>query len=74
MSTVELIALSTSLCYKLHLITDENERLPKDKTKNDYIFKSLEILKILDNYESSYIDMRVVNQIKKEFGLNRLYK
>jgi len=71
-SNLELISLSVDLCYKLHLIINENEKLPKDKSKNDYISKSLELQKILDDYENSYIDMREYNKIRKEFNIKIL--
>jgi len=71
-STVELIALSTNLCYQAHLILHDEAKCKKGLCIEMYIKKAIELQKILDNYENSYIDMREYNRIKKEFGLNRL--
>jgi len=71
-SNLELISLSVDLCYKLHLIINENEKLPKDKSKNNYISKSLELQKILNDYENNNIDMKEFIKIKKEFNIKRL--
>ena len=72
-STVELIALSTNLCYKAHLILSHEAKCKKGLCVEMYIKKAIELQKVLDDYENNFIDMREFNKIKKEFGLNRLY-
>ena len=71
-SSIELLTLATNLCYQAHLILNNEVKCKKGLCVESYIVKAIEVQKILDNYEISYIDMREFNKIKKEFGLNRL--
>jgi len=73
-STIDLITLSTNLTYKAHLILNNEAKCKKELSTKDYLYKAIELHKILDDYRSSFINMREFNQIKKKFGLNGLYK
>jgi len=68
-SSMELLSLAVDLNYQAYLILNNEVKCKKGLCVKSYIVKAIEVKKILDNYEISYIDMREYNKIKKEFGL-----
>ena len=68
-SSIDLITLSSNLTYKAHLILTNQARVKKDKRIEEYMKQSIELHRVLNDYENSYIDMREYNRIKKEFGI-----
>ena len=66
-SSVDLIHLSVDICYKAHLILNNQARCKKGLCIKSYIVKAIELQKILDDYENRTIDMREYNKIKREF-------
>lgn len=72
-SEIELILLSTNLLYKSSQILKGNMNCKRGLKVDDYTFKAITMIKILDNYQNKYIDNKEFKSIKKEFGLNNLY-
>lgn len=68
-NSIELVTLSVDICYQAHLILTKQAKIKEGVVIEDYIKKSMQLLKILNDFESSDIDMREYRKIVKDLGL-----
>jgi hypothetical protein len=68
-SEIELILLGTNLLYQSYLLNNGTLQESKDITALGCSDEAMRIVKILDDYENSYIDFREFNEINKKFKL-----
>jgi len=72
--TPELLLLSANLNYQAIRILDNEINCKRGLCVDNYINKAIDILKIVDDYQNKYITYKEMRMIKKQFGINGLYK
>jgi hypothetical protein len=70
----ELMLLSANLLYQAKRILDSEINCKRGLCVDTYIYKAIDILKIVDDYQNKYISYKEMRMIKKQFGINGLYK
>jgi len=73
-STPELLLLSANLNYQAKRILDSEINCKRGLCVDSYIYKAIDIMKIVDDYQNKYISYKEMRMIKKQFGINGLYK
>ena len=70
----ELMLLAANLLYQSKRILDKEMNCKKGLCVDHYIYKAIAIMNIVDDYQNKHISFTELRTIKKEFGLNGLYK
>jgi len=67
----DLILLGANLLYKSHLLNNGTLQESKNITALGCSDEAMKVLKILDDYENSYIDFKEFNEINKKFRIKK---
>jgi len=71
-STPELLLLSANLNYQAKRIIDSEINCKRGLCVDSYMYKAIDIMKIIDDYENKHISYKEMRAIKKKFGVSRL--
>ena len=72
--TPELLLLCANLNYQAKRILDSEIKCKRGLCVDNYIYKAMDILKIVDDYENRFISYKEMRAIKSQFGINGLYQ
>lgn len=72
-STIELICLAVNLNYKAFQIINNETKAPKNISVDEYIKKSIALMKVVDNYKDEHLTRKEVREIKKQFKIKDNY-
>ena len=72
--TPELLLLCANLNYQAKRILDKEINCKRGLCVDHYIYKAMDILKIVDDYQNKFITYKEMRAIKSKFGINGLYK
>lgn len=72
-STIELICLAVNLNYKAFQIINNETKDPKNISVDEYIKKSIALMKVVDNYKDEHLTRKEVREIKKQFKIKDNY-
>lgn len=70
----ELRLLIANLAYQAKRILDKEIYCKNGLSATMYLYKAIEVMNIIDDYQNKHISYKELRGIKKEFGLNELYK
>jgi hypothetical protein len=66
---IELTCLSMKLLYKSHQLIN-NEITSKKVSANECLYKAMDLLEIIEDFENKHITHKELKQIRKDFKLN----
>ena len=73
-SEIDLLLLSANILYTAHKILQNEIKANKNKSVEDYQLQAVKLMEATEDYQNRYLSHKEVNQIKKDFKLNRLYE
>ncbi|MBL1243506.1 MAG: hypothetical protein COA39_003760 [Sulfurimonas sp.] len=71
-STPELLLLSANLNYQAKRILDNEVKCKSGLCADSYIYQSIAVMRITEDYANKYISYKELREIKKQFGINTL--
>lgn len=69
----ELLLLAVNLNYQAKRILNKEINCKRGLCVDSYIYKAIDILKIVQDYENKSISYKELRAIKKQFSINGLY-
>ena len=71
-STSELLLLSANLNYQAKRILDNEVKCKSGLSFESYIYQSIAVMRITEDYVNKYISYKEMRAIKSQFGINGL--